>query len=67
MLDLLKPWFGLSVEPYRGFPKRDFLLLGSQQHFLNWILRDLVGAGSQLELKDLRQDVLLFEVRRRAS
>ena len=64
MLDLLKPWFGLNVQSYRRSldSGRPFLLVGEPQHFLNWVLQDLVASGTRMELKGRHQEVLLFGV-----
>jgi hypothetical protein len=69
MFDLLKPRFRLNVQTYRPFlaSGKPFLLCGSTEHFLNWLLTDVVSSGAHLELKGRNQDVLLFLVSARGS
>lgn len=64
MLDLLKPWFRLNVQKFDPFveSERQFILCGNPDHFLNWILQDLVSTGSRIELMDRSKDSLLFLV-----
>ena len=65
MIDLLKPWFHLNVQPYGPYiaSQSAFLLCGDPQHFLNWVLDDLVSSGAQLELRARQKAVVLFLVR----
>ncbi|MBK9313243.1 MAG: glycosyltransferase family 39 protein [Acidobacteria bacterium] len=64
MLDLLKPWFRLNVQEFQPFidSRRQFLLCGGPDHFLNWVLQDLVSTGRRVELLDRSGDSLLFLV-----
>lgn len=64
MLDLLKPWFRLNVQEFQPFidSRRQFLLCGDPDHFLNWVLQDLVSTGRRVELLDRSRDSLLFLV-----
>jgi len=68
MFDLLKPWFGLNVQNYRSFMKsgmksgRRFLLFGDPNHFLNWLLQDLLASRKPIELVGKHRQSVLFLV-----
>lgn len=64
MFDLLKPHFGLNVQPYKSYldSERPFLLIADTDNFLNWMLSDLPTTGYRIQLKARNDKFLLFLV-----
>lgn len=64
MLDLLGPWFGMNVKPFRPFMAEHsrFLVYGSfvGVGFLNWLLPELQARGMHIELLNQAGDTLLL-------
>ncbi|HXE80753.1 MAG TPA: glycosyltransferase family 39 protein [Vicinamibacterales bacterium] len=66
MLDLVKPWFGMRVEPFERFiAEHDrFLVYGDfvRRAFLNWLLPELHARGLRTELLNRAGDNMLLLV-----
>jgi hypothetical protein len=71
MLELVKPWFGLNVVPFKSFvaAHAEFFVYGDflRISFLNWILPELHAQGMRTELLNQADDDMLLYVYRDGS
>jgi hypothetical protein len=71
MLDLVKPWFHMNVEPFESFvaTHNEFFVYGDfvRSGFLNWILPELHAHGVRTELLNRAGDDLLLYASRDGS